>query len=366
MKVYLHDKLGFLDNVPVKTSVNESNTSEENRINYVTSMAAVSRGQKESKNPPVRYKALLKEAAGNDITVIDGVKTVKPNASRPLEFLPVVIMFRTELVDNGDGINEFKYLTTTKGDFVARVNADLFNNDIMAFSYSEDIDNVDFEVIPNAKRNGLRILRTNMRTLFNAGIPYEKIPYNTKEELEGFIGIRGKLPMWLWAQVPNTHTRLSKEAQSVRVTDEDEYWLPEDFKDRVTQYIKTVDKEVPNNFLMIASMCIELSTKEIPKLFVSSQYSITISQEEALKFFKAIGYKQEIYNRVFYYFKYKEFIITGWKQDPKVWQHLCLERSAYPKLWKNWTQTDTANVVSIIRKLVFFDTVTEKKCWLTF
>lgn len=40
-----------------------ANDSEKNRIEFVTQLAAISRGKTESSNPTVRYKQLLKEAA---------------------------------------------------------------------------------------------------------------------------------------------------------------------------------------------------------------------------------------------------------------------------------------------------------------
>jgi hypothetical protein len=55
----------------------EANKSEQNRIEWTTQLAAISRGKDKSANPTKRYASLMKEAEGG-------------NPSRPFEFLPVV------------------------------------------------------------------------------------------------------------------------------------------------------------------------------------------------------------------------------------------------------------------------------------
>ncbi len=77
-----------------------------------------------------------------------------------------------------------------------------------------------------------------------------------------------------------------------------------------------------------------------------------MSQDNVQTFFKVIGYKREIWSRAMYYFKYKEVVMTGWKQDPNVWEHLLVERSAEPAIHKNWTQPETKRFVECIKELV--------------
>jgi hypothetical protein len=74
-----------------------------------------------------------------------------------------------------------------------------------------------------------------------------------------------------------------------------------------------------------------------------------------MQFFKHIGYPKEIYQRAMLEFRYKEMIMTGWFNDPKVWKHLFTERNANQDVWKNWTQEQTSTAVKAIRNIV--DTV---------
>ena len=81
-----------------------ANLCQETREKFVTDLAAVSRGKDESKNPSVRFKALLKEAAPNskdDIT--DGFQGY---ASRPMEFCPIVCGFE-EFTDEFGAFNYY-------------------------------------------------------------------------------------------------------------------------------------------------------------------------------------------------------------------------------------------------------------------
>lgn len=341
MRIELYgDGLGYVTDEVSTIPVDEANTCEENRIKFVTDLAAISRGNKESKNPAVRYKALLKEAAPNDLP-IDGEKASKV-ASRPLEFLPVVITYD----QFNDIFSKIKYHDEEE-------EFDNFINKIARYSYF--------------KRG---MIYTNMRALYNAGIPYEKIPYNTKEELAEFKVLRVKLPMFTWAQVM-THTAISKESQSDRISSTDEYWVPSDIVDRLyALYNKSiiaptsVDPEIKKfldcstenyNSLLFSGKPDEMDLsvdeiiyRSIMKPLIYGNYG----QQQVQDIFKELGYKQEIYSRAPYYFKYKEFIMTGWKNDPAVWDHFLLEREAYPELYESWAQEQIKEFAAAARKIL--------------
>jgi hypothetical protein len=128
-----------------------ANRSEEDRINWVTQLAAISRGKKESANPTLRYKSLLQEAEGD-------------RPSRPLEFLPIEL---------------------SEDDCVYLCGGDpKKTNNVLRFSYID--------------HNGGRIY-TNMRSLLWAGVRYEDIPYSNKTS--SFAAFRIKAPMFVWAKL---------------------------------------------------------------------------------------------------------------------------------------------------------------------
>ena len=353
-----NDGKGYATNEASTVRIVDSNTTEENRIKFVTDLAAVSRGNAESKNPPSRYRQLLKEAAPTDNSIknylkdkeelIDGNDRnlkAKGSPSRPLEFLPVVM----RIIFNR---------SETKYDILLCSTDD--SNEVIAGFYHEDFSNKigKYSYI----KNGL--LYTNMRALLNAGIPYSYIPYNTSDELTEFKAIKAKIPMFIWAQVPNTHTAISKEAQSDRVTSQTDYWLPHDFRNKTYDYVTKYSNEhgepltttIPNfKFYNIAKVCLSFENKDdIIKYLLTGgrDGNHSLSQNETVDFFSSLGYPLEISQRALYYFKYKEVVMTGWNIDPNVWQHLFVERSTEPDIWKNWTQKETIKVVEAFKTLV--------------
>ena len=73
MKIDIYDDgISYVTDEVSTVSANGANVNEENRIKFVTDLAAISRGNYESKNPEVRYKKLLKEAAPNINIVVNG------------------------------------------------------------------------------------------------------------------------------------------------------------------------------------------------------------------------------------------------------------------------------------------------------
>ncbi len=311
------DKISYVTDEVSSVKIEESNLNEENRIKFVTDLAAVSRGKDHSKNPPARYKSLLKEAAPQ----FDGngyIKTSK-SPSRPLEFMAVVlgVMFNNNIVNIYD--------LNTK-EVIAMFNFEHFSNNLSKFGY-----------LQNDK------LYTNMRACINAGIQYDKIPYNSVEDLKDFKAIKAMIPMFVWAQVPNTHIMLSKEAQSDRVAENNNYWLPLDFRNRLYEHVS-------NNEIMFetCSKLLSFNNKEDMINSLLKDYS----QLDTQHLFKELGYPREIYSRAMYYFKYKEVVFTGWYNDPNTWKHLFIERNAMPELYENWTQEQTKQFVNCIRSII--------------
>lgn len=329
----------------------EANLNEENRIKFVTDLAAVSRGKNESKNPPARYKSLLKEAAPQ--LGKDGVYPKTASPSRPVEFLAVVL--RYFIAGNMYNICDTNYGMAESSRVIAIMSPEEFNNSLGQHSFIE-----------NGK------IYTNMRAVLNAGIPYEKVPYNTEEDLSLFIALKAQIPMYVWNQTPNTHVKISKEAQSDRVAENNNYWLPSDFREKVYEYKQGIEKEIESLhaftkepiYYLLANTILSLPNRDdIVDVLINGdrEKSILVNNEKTVlsptqgdvqEFFKELGYPREIYSRAMYYFKYKEVVMTGWYNDPKVWRHLFVERNANLAVWKNWTQEQTKQFVKAIRYIV--------------
>jgi len=327
MKIDIYnDSISYVTNEVSTVPVDESNLNEENRMKFVTDLAAVSRGKHESKNPAVRYKALLKEAALG-------------TPSRPVEFCGVVM---TIIYD----------MTNRKRDILLCDTDPVARNEVAGFSYADFFNKIaKYSYVVDNK------VYTNLRACINAGIPYDKIPYNTKEELSGFRALKASVPMFVWAQVPNTHTAISKEAQSDRVAVNNGYWLPKDFIQKCIDYktafnIRDTEKENIANlkYLTVTLRCLAIGGIAGVKKYLLGEANL--SQNDMFTFFKKLGYKREVYSRAMYYFKYKEVVMTGWMHDPKVWKHLFVERNAEPELWKNWTQSETEMFVKTIKEII--------------
>lgn len=444
--IFISPSKMLVDNMPSTVPVWESNTSEEKRIKFVTDLAAISRGKKESSNPESRFKHLLKEAASNpwflkyDYVVmklkINGFLTIEDNddnivvldidknnpkhlefynntkdliknspntlydrvnsefyvkvnpyvlandlanagisyygnndnilaASRPLEFCPVVIKYKSVDVMRGHSRESYMGLELNRGT-------------LLNLTISDFVNLCKYGILHDNK------LYTNLRAIYNFLLDYFKretthdskcieeyvyklIPYNTEEELKTFKALRIKVPMFVWSQLM-THTALSKESQSDRVSVEDDYWLPSDIYDVIwNKYIELKDKDEYFDFeRYVVEYCetakglnsqdgrtpIEENIKEANKYLLNLLLNV-LPQNQCAGFFKYLGYKREIYSRVPYYFKMKEFIVTGWLKDPNAWGHLLIEREAFQDLHKSWVQKETKEIINEIRKALF-------------
>lgn len=282
----------------------EANMSEEHRSKFVSDAAAISRGKFKSNNSKTRFKSLLKEAHGK-------------TPSRPVEFCPVVLHVYF--------LKNKAHIHTLDQKVISVLDMDRFSNELAGHSYIEG-----------------DILYTNLRALLNAGIPYDKIPYATQEEVNEYYGpfkaVRVSAPMFVFNHLV-THTMLSKEARSERYVEMDnsDYWLPSDFEERLESLAK--DK-YPHLF-----------SNEDWDIYSIKKFLLDVaSQKEVMGFFKSLGYKREVYQRAMLEFRYKTFIMVGWSNDPKRWEHLINQREAGKT--KSHTQLETRKTVEAIAKVI--------------
>ena len=310
----------------------EINRNRENRIKAVTSIAAISRGNAKSNNPEKRYERLLNEASDNAtvfelLTLEEHNVTLSHVAGRPLEYCPVVLKaYPVTLADD--------YGKTTQ-EIVIKLNGcslsmpiTSFMNHIGKFSYIEEDTPEVWTVY------------TNARTLLNAGIKEENVPFNSPVDLANYFVVEVKVPYFVFAQM-RTHGMLSQIAVSSRVTDTTEYWLPEDLLERVSKsdlpikgYLQTArNEEAANQALLDA-------------------FKIGFSNDAGKAILKKLGYPKEVYNRVLSFMEYKTFIIGGWLNNPYQWGHFLLEREAFAKVTKSWVQKETRETALAIRDLI--------------
>ncbi len=282
-----------------------SNATELQRIDWTTRLAAISRGKDKSANPKKRYAALMKEAEGS-------------LPSRPFEFLPIKIP-----------LGKFSEMGL-HGDKLSRVSR--------------------FSITDNS------YMYTNMRALIGAGVEYETIPFY--EDTYEFAAFKIKAPMFVWAQIV-THTQLSTESQSDRVAEEQEYWLPDDIEEHLNRlnnddsYMDTIVQKV---YLDCIQLSDDIASGNIPITADGfKNYMVKVaSQNDVQVLLKALGYPREIWSRAPYYFKMKEFVITGWINNDDAWPHFLRERNAYMNDGgpKNWTQPETQKYAYAIRGLL--------------
>lgn len=270
------------------------NASEDDRVLWCTNLAAISRGKTASANPQARFNLLLKEAAPleNDLTN-------KGTPSRPIEFIGVVLRAYVKG-------NRVEIFTEHQSGFENRhvFSFEDFCNRLARFSY--------------VKRDGEYLtIYTNMRAILNAGIPYTEVPYNDPNDCKSFKAVRVTCPMFVFNHLI-THTAISKESRSERVTDigQIEYWTPEDI---------------------------------LPDVFMDLYQNK--SQVEVWNYLRDKGYPKEIYQRALLEWRFKTFVMVAWDHEFS-WQHLFLERSVREDRYTNWTQEETKKVVKAIKTVI--------------
>ena len=364
MKINIGHK-GYVTDEVSTVDIKDFNSNLENRIKSVTDIAAISRGKLGSTNPNLRFKHLLKEAAYNySVYVLNECShDVLPEvderlvntAGRPLEFCPVVL--RISLCDPTD----LTYtLLSLDGEVIIEEIEDKDLFPLLRFSYADNYT-----------------IYTNYRAVYNFLLDYFKkygisenpediIPFLTYEnEANKYRVLRVKAPMFVWAQFM-THTQLSKISQSDRVAEQEDYWLPEDIFERILDYnLSDIDnKSIPTredmNILEIKNNLINFNNTiankderyEAQYDYLSKIFLYVFVQSEIRDLLKKLGYKREIYSRAQYYFKYKEFVIGAWMNDPHTWGHLLLERDGYSEIRKSWTQKETKEFSIAIREIL--------------
>jgi hypothetical protein len=304
--------------------------SEDKRINLVTTVAAISRGNDNSKNPTARYKKLLKEAAPNmTINEIEESEHIDKAPGRPLEFSPVVTRVKFPTEDGGD-----YFLQSAIENMNIQVSGNVFLNDIMPFSYLDG-----------------DMLYTNMRALLSAGVQYKSIPYSY---VTNYKIVEVKAPYFVFAQI-RTHGKLSQVAVSERVVTEDEYWLPEGALHKVRTTLTSKHIEELKLNCIGCDKCrygdrIDGATtiKELVDIFLE----LPIKKVQAI--LKIAGYHKEVYDRWPNHLKMKRWIIGGYTNDPKQWPHFLLEREAYEDKFTSWVQETTKEVAMNIKKVVCY------------
>jgi len=308
------------------------NLNEEQRINMVTRVAAISRGKDKANNPTTRYSKLLNEAAPNvSMDTLDNMDSsnIKKAPGRPLEFAPVKLRYEviTDIIDCETNNVRIDYMLLLKDSFRVKVDKHVFFNDILPFSYLKD----DW-------------LYTNVRALVNAGINYDLIPY---EPTEGFNIIEVKAPYFVFAQI-RTHGRLSQVAVSERVVTEDEYWLPEDALERIKETLEKNGIDGINCMSLV--YCERMLKARTQKDLIEIMLQLPI--EKIQRLLKAAGYDKEVYDRWPNHLKFKRWVMGGYIQDPKQWPHFLLEREAYEDKYKSWVQETTKETALAIKKIL--------------
>lgn len=319
-----------------------ANASEINRINFISATASVSRGKESFNFPEARYKHLFQEASFS-------------RASRPLELCPVYFNF--EITTSADGSRD-KVKLYLKDDLEYDMDLDKFLNNIAKFGIVEKMD------------RGLYLCKTNLRALVNAKIPYEQIPYN--EVCTGFRVFKMKIPMFVFNHLV-THTQLSKETRSDRVTlqNEYDYWLPEDFIERilsfdVEKYLVGDGTEYDVGELMerIQDGIVSSRSGELSKIGLTSRQlyerlvgTLLDSRITTVRhMFKILGYPKEIWQRAMLEFRYKECVFGGYTSQHG-WYNLLAERGGLPgsNTTTNWTQKETTAVVKTLNQFMRLD-----------
>lgn len=315
------------------------NSSDAMRATVVSNLAAISRGKDEANNAFSRFKALLKE--GSHAT-----------PSRPVEFCLVKLsLLYLDPVEGGicpiiqirDNENLDKVI------YSAGIVS--FNNQIGKWSIIKPrlASSHDYEYYTDkeGKQRVIYDIYTNLRTLVKSGVRPEDVSFNNfLPEARAF---KIQAPMFVFNQLV-THTQISKEARSDRVTDinNTNYWVPEDIFTRISDY-NLEDKDISLPEVSIVSLLQQhLAKNQDYDAFI--EVLLDLPMRPFQKALKLLGYPKEIYQRALLEWRYKEFVMVGWDVvTNSTWQNLLLERNALPDDWKTWAQKETTKVVNVLK-----------------
>lgn len=312
-------------------SARSANKDRWCRVGFTSNAASVSRGKDESSNPKARFDALKEEAALH-------------RASRPLELCGVIVNFYHKVGKDGRLYVVLDLSTDTESKEVT-MDYHKFANNIGKFGFIERVD------------NGMYQIKTNLRAMINAGIDEKEVPFN--RSLDGFRVFKLEIPMFVFNQLI-THTMISKESRSERVTtlDDSKYWIPEDFVEKLMSYeveFKKVaarlegDDELASR--TISAMRALRTQYEDSKDYPSFIKIMLMQPADAMSMvFKVLGYKKEIYQRSMLELRYKKVIMGAWEHD-LTWKNLLLERGG-TTVWKNWVQPETKKVAEVLAKFL--------------
>lgn len=335
-------KLGYVEEI----DASYANASEENRIEFISKTASISRGKESFQNPKGRYEMLLKEGALN-------------TASRCLEFIPIVLYGELDLIVMGNS-HKYGHLKNCVRIYLDKENKSVFTcdlnefmNDLVRYGY--------FEWRTPKKGTSLDYgkfkLYTNLRAVLKAGIPYEKTLglYGYGKEYEDFKVLKMSIPMFVFNHLI-THTRLSKETRSDRVTalDPGNYWLPSDLATKAKNYTGDLRKvEDPALRIEISNFLNALKTQILvdPDHNKIVQLMLNTGQDVVSQGLRVLGYPKEIYQRAMLEFRYKETIVAGWSNDEITWKNFLRERGGSSD-WKNWVQPETKELAIKIQELL--------------
>lgn len=320
---------GFIEDISLEA--NSSNRDRWNRIKFVTDCSAISRNRDESINPKERFDSLKVEAALS-------------RSGRPLELCGVIVNFYHKVGKDGRLYVILDLSTDTESKEIT-MDYHKFANSIGKFGFIERVD------------NGMYQIKTNLRAMINAGIDEKEVPFN--RSLDGFRVFKLEIPMFVFNQLI-THTMISKESRSERVTtlDDSKYWIPEDFVEKLMSYeveFKKVavrlegDDELASR--TISAMRALRTQYEDSKDYPSFIKIMLMQPADAMSMvFKVLGYKKEIYQRSMLELRYKKVIMGAWEHD-LTWKNLLLERGG-TTVWKNWVQPETKKVAEVLAKFL--------------
>lgn len=320
---------GFIEDISLEAK--SSNRDRWNRIKFVTDCSAISRNKDESNNPKERYNSLKVEAALS-------------RCGRPLELCGVIVNFYHKVGKDGRLYVILDLSTDTESKEIT-MDYHKFANSIGKFGFIERVD------------NGMYQIKTNLRAMVNAGIDEKEVPFN--RSLDGFRVFKLEIPMFVFNQLI-THTMISKESRSERVTtlDDSKYWIPEDFVEKLMSYeveFKKVaarlegDDELASR--TISAMRALRTQYEDSKDYPSFIKIMLMQPADAMSMvFKVLGYKKEIYQRSMLELRYKKVIMGAWEHD-LTWKNLLLERGG-TTVWKNWVQPETKKVAEVLAKFL--------------
>lgn len=273
----------------------EFNASEEGRLKAL-SLVGICKGKLESANPSKLKEILAKEG------------TEANPYGRAFELIPVAA---EKYLDNNFMISD-----------------NLLNN-YYKFSHTGDDK-----------------IYTNYRTLANFIIDFKfdkVLKFNTPEEVKDFKVIRGKVPKFVFDHL-KTHTQITSLAQSDRSSVESDYWLPDDLQERFIKSKGVCNSDI-NKIISLFKSLVTLKIEDFNKSLVHHLLS-KVSPNQFEELFKTLGYSKEIYQRQLSGFRYKEFIMSGWINDPLTFNHLIELRSHKP------TQKETIEFTEGLREVL--------------